>query len=57
MRASEHNMEKSNQSRAWGSIFKDVHANNPDVIERFERPPYWPVLKCERGEEQREHSV
>lgn len=50
MRASENNMEKSNQSRSWGSIIKDVHANDPKVIERFERSPYYPVLNFERGE-------
>lgn len=57
MRASEKNTLDTNRDRAWGSIFKDVHTNDPKVIETFNRPPYWPVLQIERGEVNRERTT
>lgn len=54
MRASEHHIKQSNQSRAWGAIIVDYHTNDPDVTERFERSPYWPVLNFDKGVVDRE---
>ena len=49
MRAREYRMEQQNRVDAMYSIVKGHHQADPEVIERFERPPYWPVLNFSRG--------
>ena len=36
------------------SIIKDVHTDDPKVIETFNRPPYAPVLNFDKGEVNRD---
>ena len=58
MRASEKNIRDANQSHAWGFVEDAARKmQDPDVVERFERPPYWPVLNFERGEVKRERTT
>lgn len=57
MRASEKREEENIRRSAMYSIVKDFHTSDPKVIETFNRPPYWPVLKLERGEEQHERKT
>lgn len=50
MRASEKNMQDTNQSHAWGFIEDATKKRqDPDVVARFERSPYYPVLKFDKG--------
>lgn len=51
MRAFERNIEVDNKARAMGSIVLGAHNTDPKVIERFNRPPYWPVLNFDKGEQ------
>ena len=49
MRAREYRTEQQNRSDAMYSIIKGHHQADPDVIERFERSPYAPVLNFDKG--------
>lgn len=50
MRAAEKHEKDTNRVNAMYSIIKNPHQADPDVVERFERSPYYPVLQFERGE-------
>ncbi len=54
MRARESRMEKQNRVDAMYSIIKGFHQDDPDVVERFERSPYAPVLNFDKGVVNRE---
>ena len=49
MRASEKHEKDTNRTNAMYSIIKGHHQADPDVVERFERPPYAPVLNFDKG--------
>jgi hypothetical protein len=44
MRAREKRVKDQQHTDAMYSLVKSFHADDPEVIERFKRPPYWPVL-------------
>lgn len=56
MRAQEKRIEEQNRIDAMYSIMKNPHQADPDVIERFERSPYAPVLHFDKGVVNRESS-
>jgi hypothetical protein len=49
MRASEKHEKDQNRTNAMYSIIKNPHQADPDVVERFERSPYYPVLNFDKG--------
>lgn len=57
MRAREKREKDEQRSNAMYSIVKGHHQADPDVVERFERSPYYPVLNFERGEVKRERTT